>query len=556
MIKKLSLLTLTSLSLFATNGVNMIGTGAVSRSMGGTGVAFYSSGVEAMGKNPALMAHATKNEFEMSVTAFFASVDSQAVDPNPLNPSIMDKPVDSQINWEMTFLPGMGFVYKYDENLNLGFAMIGAAGMGVDYKDEPRLHQLQSRMMIMKMVPTISYSFDNFNLGIAPVIGLGSMTINYDSNMLDRQGGSIDYDSNGKIIAPSDAFQYQKNQSSKMGVFGTHMGGPDLIPSIGWQAGIDAKVNDKLRIGITYQSSMTYTYHHVANFEQFGYGGFVWMGEEFLQTYQHGNADTNVALRNNIAIPGVSQGGSTTLDSLANQKGDLGKALESLGLPASVAKTVAAAVPNNVIGKTEKEVLAIKNGGKVDNIEDDLTLEQPWELAVGFAYDPVKTMTITMDYRYIPWSGTKGYGEFGWSDQTVIALGAEVRKEAWKFRFGYNHADNPLAKVDPNEWGMGTVNIQGHTVFKQSLSMLNTVAFPAITTTHFTAGLGYAFSEDLTMNASVVYAPKVTYIAQGRLVPNLGQPDAKYGNIDASLPYAYKTSMTQLSFTYGMNYRF
>lgn len=565
MIKKLSLLSLASLSLFATNGTNLIGTGTVSRSMGGTGVAFFSSGVEAMGKNSALIARSKKNEVEMSVTAFFADVESQVADPNPLNPSFLDEPVKSQINWWMTFLPGMGAVFNVNDDINMGFAVIGAAGLGVNYKGVSELHQLESRMMFIKVVPTISYSIDNVNLGFSPVLGMGSMTINYDENMLDREGGTLE----------NPDYTTQKKQSTRGGLFGTEMGGDDLEFSYGWQAGIDGTVNDKMSIGMTYQSSIKFNYKNVANFEHFGYGGFVWMGEEFVQTYQNGNADTNIALKlNEVYESGTSQerdkyslvykyatainsaleqlqlkkGGDFTLANLSEE--DLKGVLGQLNLSQQVA---------NIVAPMAKEVLAVKNNNSAKANLDNLTLEQPWEAAIGFAYDPVDDFTVTMDYRYIAWGDAEGYQDFGWTNQSVIAMGAEMRKDVWKFRFGYNYAENPLAKVDPNEWGMGLVNVQGHDVFNQAMSMLTTVAFPAIVTTHFTAGLGYNFSDDLSLNGAVVYAPAVTYIAQGNLVPQVvidtANTVAPYVSV-TSAPYFYKTTMSQMSFSGSINYRF
>ena len=56
----LTLVAMLASTAYATNGVNLIGTGAISRAMGGTGVAFYSNPAEAISKNPALM-EKTKN---------------------------------------------------------------------------------------------------------------------------------------------------------------------------------------------------------------------------------------------------------------------------------------------------------------------------------------------------------------------------------------------------------------------------------------------------------------------------------------------------------------
>jgi long-subunit fatty acid transport protein len=543
MIKKLALLSLTTATLLATNGVNLIGTGVVSRSMGGTGVAFYSSGVEAIGKNPALMAHSKKNELEMSLTYFSASVETSTLDTNPLFPSDnRNDPQGSTATWQMNFLPGMGGVYILDEDITLGFAMIGAAGLAVDYKGVNEAHQLRTAMLIVKMVPALSYKIGNMNIGIAPQFALGSLSIDYDENMEDRHGvlsdGTADY-------------LTQKNQSQRAGLFGSEIGGPSLVPSVGMQIGIDGKVNDKLRVGMTYQSSMTYKYKNVANFTHFGWNGFVWQGEEFLRINE-----ANVAAGNG-QYPSI-ENLPNSLSGLAELEGSLKGALESVGVPSIIAGLVNSAIPDSLLNESLNETGSVRGNAVADSTQnlDDLTMEQPWEVAIGFAYDATKDITVTMDYRYVAWGEAQGYKDFGWGNQNIIAFGFELRRDDWQFRGGYNYADNPLAKVPASQAGLGSYDVQGHQIFKQARSMLTTVAFPAISTTHFTFGVGHDISEDIHFNSTLVYSPAVTYIATGRLVPDLGQPDLKIAGIDTQLPYGYKTTMTQMSLSFGLNYQF
>jgi long-chain fatty acid transport protein len=491
MIRKSFLLSVCAATMLATNGVNMIGTGTVSRAMGGSGVAHYSHGVEAINKNPALMANAEADEFQFDLTYFNATLESTVYDEMPLNtnPS-RDEPVTakSENHLETNFIPSIGYLYRINNRWNFGIGLIGTAGMGADYADSPSHRKLKTAMMLMKVVPAFSYRAERFNFGFAPVLGLGSLSINYDEDYTKR-------DADGSI-----------SQSTRPGLFGTNIGGEELVPSLGFQAGIEYRATETLRFGAVYHSSLIYTYKDVANFEQFGVDGIAYEAERYV--YDHG-----------VPLPFFQKLFTDSVYKLCGQEGDASRAA-----PTS------------------------------ENL-DDLTLEQPWEFAAGFAYDPRSDVTLTMDYRYIAWENAQGYREFGWKSQHVYALGMEYRgrfdRRDFALRLGYNYAESPLRGVS-GENGIERVDMQGHKVFKQALSMLNVVGFPAIATTHYSAGFGYAFSERMTLDAALMYAPEVTVTREGSLLDLPDFPLVEENSID----YSYTAKMRQLSLSAGINYRF
>jgi len=502
MFKKTLLLSLAASSLLATNGVNLIGTSTVSRSMGGTGVAFFSHATEAMHKNVALIGDVEKDEFQVDMTYFNATLSNTVVDGNPIS-TAGNGTATSQNSLDTSFIPSMTYVTRVDEDMVFGVAMIGAAGMAADYEGAYPQRQLKSGMMLMKIIPAVSYRQGNVTFGVAPVLGLGSMSLNYDEAYRD---------SNGKVYEPGT-----KPQSQREGLFGTNIGGDSLVPALGYTLGIDIKVTEKLRIGASYNSSLKYTYSEVANFSQFGPHGMVYMADEYL-------------------------GG--TLDQSKNIQGTDGveDQLVAGGLDPALAKTLASLMPDGTIADS-------MNAADPSNL-DDLTLEQPWELAVGFAYDVTKKMTITADYRYIDWASSEGYGEFGWKSQHVLAVGAEYKAKNYSLRFGYNYANSPIEDVT-GEFGSLLSDVQGHYIFDQALSMLNLVGFPAISTTHFSAGLGYKFSDDMDFDFAVVFSPESTVKRSGTLLPL----DVIYSGLSA-FDYEYETKMQQLSLSGGINYRF
>jgi len=505
MLKKTLLLSLTASALLATNGVNMIGTDTVSRSMGGTGVAFYSHAASAMHKNVALLGDIGKDEFQFDITYFNASVSNCVTDGNPIGmPEAGQGCADSQNMLDTNFIPSMTYATRIDENMVFGVAMIGAAGMAVNYEGDRPQRQLKSSMMLMKIIPGVSYRQGNVTFGFAPVLGLGSMSLNYDDTFKDA---------NGNQLVP-------KPQSDREGLFGTNVGGDSLVPALGFTAGIDIKVTEKLRVAASYNSSLSYTYSDVANFRHFGPHGMVYMADEYVLDA------TGVGL-----TPGNIQG-----------TGGISDQLVIAGLSKELADTAASLMPDGLI----QDSLTATDPSNLD----DLTLEQPWEIAVGFAYDVTPKMTVTADYRYIDWASTEGYGNFGWDSQHVFAIGAEYRAKNYSVRFGYNYANAPINDVT-GEFGSLLTDVQGKYVFDQALSMLNMVGFPAIATTHFTAGLGYALTEDIDLDFAFMYSPENTVTRSGTLLPL----DVLYEGLSA-FDYEYQTTMQQLTLSGGINYRF
>lgn len=522
MIKKMLLLSCAASSLLATNGVNMIGTGTVSRSMGGTGVAFFSDGSGALGKNVALIADVKESELHLDLTYFNATVSTSTQDymilnETPANPGPAE--ATSQNHADTNFIPTLSYVSKLDDSWSWGATMMGAAGMGVDYKGDYAQRQLKTGMMLMKIIPGISYRTGNTTFGFAPVLGLGSLSLNYDEAQTQADGTR------------------DMSQSDREGLFGTNIGGSDLVPAFGWQAGVDVKVTERFRFGATYQSSLKYNYKDVANFKQFGPHGMVNMANDYM------GGDLQNWRAENIQGDTFGNGFQTLAEYLNSD----------FGIPLDVAEGLVQLMPSGTVGDS----LDATNPANLD----DLTMEQPWEAAIGFGYALTDQVTVTGDYRYIAWGLAEGYKDFGWENQSVYALGFEFKpNKKFRFRGGYNYADSPI-KNKSNEIGSLLTDVQGSLVFDQAVSMLNMTGFPAIATTHFTLGAGYDFSENLTIDGAFVYSPETETTRSGALVP--GASDAISSQLPANvhisaldMDYKYTTKMEQMTLSMGINYRF
>ncbi len=123
-------------------------------------------------------------------------------------------------------------------------------------------------------------------------------------------------------------------------------------------------------------------------------------------------------------------------------------------------------------------------------------LEQPAELKAGIAYQ-MDNITLTADFKQIKWADATGYGDFGWEDQNVIAVGAKYQGNGYWLGAGYNAADNPIKEQD------------GTTTAGATLNMFNNIFFPATTEQHFSFGGGYNLTKTVSIDAAVVIAPEV-----------------------------------------------
>ncbi len=122
-------------------------------------------------------------------------------------------------------------------------------------------------------------------------------------------------------------------------------------------------------------------------------------------------------------------------------------------------------------------------------------LEQPAEYGVGLAYS-MEGHTIAFDYKKIEWSKADGYGDFGWEDQDVFAVGYQFAQDNWAIRLGYNYADS--AVVNLTETGNGVAS---------ALNFFNALGFPATAEQHYTVGGTYDLTDAFGIDLAYVYSP-------------------------------------------------
>jgi len=227
-------------------------------------------------------------------------------------------------------------------------------------------------------------------------------------------------------------------------------------------------------------------------------------GIGFSPIIQYGALDINykTVQRDSAGNPVIVDGAPLTVGIGSGASSDLGFGY-SLGgyLDISEDLTVAASYTSAIDMKYDNQLSTAST--PFVNPLSDLTqafgdnLEQPAELKAGIAYK-MGNISLTGDIKQIKWSEAKGYKDFGWDDQNVIAVGAKYQGNGYWLGAGYNKADNPIKEQNGATSYAGAVT-----------NMFNNVFFPATTEQHFSIGGGYDLTKNVSLDAAIVIAPEV-----------------------------------------------
>ena len=403
--KKIILLsTATAMTLFATNGDQMMGLGAKSRALGGTGIAIFNGAENAL-TNPSLLGKSTStNEFFLGGTAFTADVSATTTAGNGTNGSTMPGSGTSRTSDEdMSMIPSIALAHRISDTTVFGLGMYGTAGMGTDWRasDTPYqadtknpglmnigLYNMRSSLMLMQFAPSIAYAKNNFGVGVTAIMQYGALSIDYDT-----------YDSRNS---------YAKN----------HIGnGISNDFGYGYQVGAYFNPIKSLTIGAMYKSSIDMEY-----------------------------------------------------------KDQISKAALAFGYGSHSGALAA----------------------KTDH------LEQPAEIGIGIAFD-MNRMTYTADYKQIKWADAKGYKDFGWDNQSVVALGAKFTETTYWWGVGYNYGANPIPNNTDSTSVAGGQNTNGDT-----MNLFNYAMFPATIESAYSVGGGLEISKGMSVDLAYTYAPEVS----------------------------------------------
>ena len=185
---------LSTTSAFATNGVNLMGIGAKSRAMGGTGVAQY-QGAESGFNNPALLGYSKGHEVSIAGTYFAPDVSLEQSDSLNFGPGGAPQKGTDTSAAGASMLPAISLAVKATDNFAWGLALYGVAGMGVDYTNAatgtPDNQTLaggsNDNWLVMRFAVPLAYTTHGFSIGVAPIIQYGLLSV---PSMGSQTGGA------------------------------------------------------------------------------------------------------------------------------------------------------------------------------------------------------------------------------------------------------------------------------------------------------------------------------------------------------------------------------
>jgi long-chain fatty acid transport protein len=155
------------------------------------------------------------------------------------------------------------------------------------------------------------------------------------------------------------------------------------------------------------------------------------------------------------------------------------------------------------VNMTYKRVFDSDGNGQFE----DLKLTQPQELAFGVGVKPMDNLKVGMDIRWINWKNAKGYKEFQWKDQWVIALGGEFKPtQKLALRAGYNYGKSPIRGGIKNLMNANNIPNFAAPFSDFYIAWFNLIGFPAITEHHITLGLGYEFTKNFSIDLAYKHA--------------------------------------------------
>jgi long-chain fatty acid transport protein len=312
-----------------------------------------------------------------------------------------------------------------------------------------------------------------------------SVGVAWSMFMPDRTwvGGGVDHDSDAKMFGiPQVALTSKVNNDLSWGIMAYAMGGMNTDYRSGPNFGINPSYANSQSVDL---SGMI-----VAPTLSYAINKNVTAGASLIIAYE------NFRVRN---LFGNGYGTTST-----NEGSTTGYGIK-LGVDAKVADGIS-------IGAMIQPQLSM---GKFDWFESflngfgftgDAQLTLPNEAGVGGKFAVGKNLDIVADIMYYQWSGVDVFKFFGWDDQFVYKVGAEFRpSDKMALRVGLNYGDSPIKagnRTGPLNPALGL----GATGDAVSFNY----AFPAITTTHVTLGMGYKMDKSVAFNAYYLYAPQST----------------------------------------------
>lgn len=467
------ILSFVATTMFATNGMNMIGFGPKSSAMGGVGLGLWND-ASSMNINPATISFIKNKKLDLNVGLLMPKVTFK----NSLN--------DTEGENNIFPMPNISYVNGNDSKLTFGLSFFTQGGMGATYKDmshnifrnydmnpqtqdDPLVSNLEyhSKVGYMKFLPTISYKVTpKLALGVSPSVGYAMLEMKMPYSLKPSVMKGVANPETGMTFG--DMF----GTPAEQGGLGYHevtayadMGDAADAYGFGANFGSSYKYNDNLSFGFSYALQSELTFKGNASMD---------MTAQFGQAFERmvGGA---------LMQMGITDISTATPEQIQQASQGVGQQLTGMGIDMSK--------------------------GMISYFDTEITMNWPQELGLGFAYKASEKFSFGLDLKWIDWEDamknfkmkfkngtndniTRMMGNkdlnltmpLDWDNQIAIALGAQYNvNEKLALRFGYNFANNPV----PEET---TIPI-----------------FPAVVENHITLGFGYKVMPNASFDLAYEY---------------------------------------------------
>jgi len=179
------LIAVTAMSVYATNGDNMIGVTPSSSALGGTGVGAPVGATDQVFRNPAFLGNYGGFNMSFGAVLFFPEVRARYSDMQNGDSGLVKSKAD-------TFMvPEIAITYQINDKITFGLGAFGVSGMGVDYRDrDPRLSNMNTNFQFMRTIASFSYKInENWTLGAGFDFAWGSLDIG--TYLQDMNSGTV-----------------------------------------------------------------------------------------------------------------------------------------------------------------------------------------------------------------------------------------------------------------------------------------------------------------------------------------------------------------------------
>ncbi len=317
-------LALGATSAFATNGATMIGYGAKSFGMGGTGIG-VSHGAESALANPAMITTVAGSEVSFGGTLFMPDVETTNSLGGPATTATSDS--------DMFMIPSVSLATKVNDNFYWGIGMWGTGGLGVDYRETPvsaaggNHMQMVTALQVMQFGVPLVYTANSFAIGVTPVLQYGSLDINYVNPMAgDAQVGAgvaadlqfgydigLSYKTNGLTLGAVYKSEIKMDYKDVL---------PNAItPMTGGYTNTELSTPAEYGVGVSYATAghtLAIDYKNIAWSDAEGYKDFSWEDQDVIAVgYEYktdkwaaraGYQYAKAAVQDNVNAPGIATG--------------------------------------------------------------------------------------------------------------------------------------------------------------------------------------------------------------------------------------------------------